>query len=167
MTAGLLFPVAGWVRSDARPFANDPFQLGIASGDPWPDGVVLWTRLAPNPLQGGGMPAQNVPVKWEVATDERMQNVVAKGRATARPEWGHSVYVEVRGLQPARWYWYRFTVDAGSSPIGRTRTAPARNAKNDRMNFAFVSCQHYETGYYTAYKHLAADDLDLVIHLGD
>ncbi|MBL8204128.1 MAG: alkaline phosphatase D family protein [Blastocatellia bacterium] len=166
MTA-MLLPMAGWVKSDAMSFANDPFQLGIASGDPWPDGVVLWTRLAPNPLQGGGMPAQNVPVQWEVATDERMQNVVAKGRATARPEMGHSVHVEVRGLQPARWYWYRFTVDAGSSPIGRTRTAPASNAKNDRMNFAFVSCQHYETGYYTAYKHLAADDLELVFHLGD
>ena len=165
--ATLMAPLAGWARSDGMRFADDPFQLGIASGDPWPDGVVLWTRLAPNPLQGGGMPAQNVPVKWEVATDERMQNVVAKGRATARPEWGHSVHVEVRGLQPSRWYWYRFTVDAGASPIGRTRTAPARNANNDRMNFAFASCQHYETGYYTAYKHLAADDLDLVIHLGD
>ncbi len=165
--ASLLAPYAGWARNDALYFANDPFSLGIASGDPWPDSVVLWTRLAPDPLHGGGMPAQNVSVRWEVATDERMQNVVAKGRETARPESGHSVHVEVRGLQPARWYWYRFTVDAGSSPIGRTRTAPASNAKNDRMNFAFVSCQHYETGYYTAYKHLAADDLELVFHLGD
>jgi alkaline phosphatase D len=165
--ASLLSPIAGWARSDAMAFADDPFQLGIASGDPWADSVVLWTRLAPDPLNGGGMPARNVPVKWEVATDERMQTVIARGTATAKPEAGHSVHVEVKGLQPARWYWYRFTVDAGTSPIGRTRTAPAINANNDRLNFAFASCQHYEMGYYTAYQHLAQDDLDLVLHLGD
>jgi alkaline phosphatase D len=166
-SAMLLFPRAGWVRSDALTFADDPFSLGIASGDPWSESVVLWTRLAPDPVNGGGMPAKKVPVKWEVATDERMQKVVAKGTATAVPESGHSVHVEVSGLKPAQWYWYRFTVDAASSPIGRTRTAPAKDAQNDRLNFAFASCQHYETGHYTAYKYLAADDLDLVFHLGD
>lgn len=165
--ASLLLPTAGWAKSDALTFADDPFSLGVASGDPWADSVVLWTRLAPDPLNGGGMPAKNVPVKWEVATDEKMQKVVASGTAIATPELGHSVHVEVFGLKPARWYWYRFTVDVGSSPVGRTKTAPALNARNDRLNFAFVSCQHYETGYYTAYKHLAADDLDLVLHLGD
>ncbi len=165
--ASLLYPVAGWSKSDALKFASDPFSLGIASGDPWANSVVLWTRIAPDPLNGGGMLQQKVPVKWEVATDERMQKVVAKGTATAEPEWGHSVHVEVTGLQPARWYWYRFTVDAGSSPIGRTRTAPAQNARNNRMNFAFASCQHYEYGYYTAYKHMADENLDLVVHLGD
>jgi alkaline phosphatase D len=165
--ATLAFPVAGWVRSDALRFADDPFSLGVASGDPWADSVVLWTRLAPDALSGGGMPARNVPVKWEVATDERMQKVVASGTAVASPALGHSVHVEVFGLRPARWYWYRFTVDVGASPVGRTRTAPALNARNDEMKFAFASCQHYETGYYTAYKHLAADDLDLVLHLGD
>jgi alkaline phosphatase D len=165
--ATLAFPVSGWVRSDALRFADNPFSLGVASGDPWADSVVLWTRLAPDALNGGGMPARNVPVKWEVATDERMQKVVASGTAVASPTLGHSVHVEVFGLRPARWYWYRFTVDAGASPIGRTRTAPALNARNDEIKFAFASCQHYETGYYTAYKHLAADDLDLVLHLGD
>ncbi len=165
--ASLLFPTAGWAKSDGLNFAADPFSLGVASGDPWPNGVVLWTRLAPDPLNGGGMPAKSVPVKWEIATDEKMQNVVAKGTATATPEFGHSVHVEATGLKPATWYWYRFTMDGGSSPIGRTRTAPALNAANNRLNFAFVSCQHYETGYYTAYKHLAQDDLDLVLHLGD
>lgn len=148
-------------------FNDDPFTLGIASGDPWPNSVVLWTRLAPDPLNGGGMPAKSVPVRWEVATDERMQRVIASGTATATAEFGHSVHVEVNGLQPSRWYWYRFSVDAGSSPVGRTRTAPAANAQNDRFNFAFASCQHYETGYYTAYKYMAEEDLDLVIHLGD
>jgi alkaline phosphatase D len=168
--AALVFPVAGWAKHDALSFADDPFSLGVASGDPWANSVVLWTRLAPDPLNGGGMPAKNVPVKWEVATDEKMRKIVAQGTAAATPEFGHSVHVEVMGLKPATWYWYRFTVDAGSSPIGRTRTAPAMsslNAKNERLNFAFVSCQHYETGYYTAYKHLCADDLDLVVHLGD
>jgi len=165
--SALLFPIASWAKSDALIFADDPFSLGVASGDPWADSVVLWTRLAPDPLNGGGMPAKNVPVKWEVAADERMQKVVASGTATATPQFGHSVHVEVRGLKPAQWYWYRFTVDAGSSPIGRTRTAPALNARNDRMNFAFASCQHYEYGFYTAYKHMAAEDLDLVVHLGD
>ena len=161
------FPVAGWAKRDALNFADDPFSLGVASGDPWADSVVLWTRLAPDPLNGGGMPAKNIPVKWEISTDEKMQKVVASGTATAAPALGHSVHVEVAGLKPATWYWYRFTVDAGPSPVGRTRTAPVLNARNDRMNFAFVSCQHYETGYYTAYKHLSADDLDLVVHLGD
>jgi alkaline phosphatase D len=161
------WPVAGWAKSDTVYFADDPFSLGLASGDPWPDSVVLWTRLAPDPLNGGGMPDRDVPVKWEVATDERMQSVVARGTTMASPRWGHSVHVEVKGLLPARWYWYRFTVDAGPSPVGRTRTAPAANARNDRMNFAFVSCQHYETGYFTAFRYLAAEDLDLVLHLGD
>ncbi len=161
--ASAIFPI----KNDTLTLADNPFTLGVASGDPWPDGVVLWTRLAPEPLHGGGMPNQVVPVKWEVATDERMQKVVARGTVTARPESGHSVHVEVHGLQPSRWYWYRFTVDSGSSPIGRTRTAPALNASNDRLNFAFVSCQHYEYGYFTAYKHLAQEDLDLILHLGD
>lgn len=165
--ASTIFPFAGWSKNETLTFAGNPFTLGIASGDPWPDGVVLWTRLAPDPLHGGGMPNQVVPVKWEVAADERMQKVVARGTVVARPETGHSVHVEVRGLQPSRWYWYRFTLDAGSSPVGRTRTAPALNASNDRLNFAFVSCQQYEFGYFTAYRHLAQDDLDLVLHLGD
>jgi len=165
--AALIHPVAGWTKNDGLSFADDPFSLGVASGDPWESGVVLWTRLAPDPLNGGGMPAQPVPVKWEVATDDRMQKVVAKGTAMAEPAWGHSVHVEVSGLKPARWYWYRFTVDAGSSSIGRTRTAPETSARNDQFRFAFASCQHYETGFYAAYRHMSDEDLDLVIHLGD
>ena len=165
--ATAIFPFPGWGKNETPTMAGNPFTLGIASGDPWPDGVVLWTRLAPDPLNGGGMSNRIVPVKWEVATDEQMQKIVARGTSMARPEMGHSVHVEVHGLQPSRWYWYRFTVDAGSSPVGRTRTAPALNASNDRLNFAFVSCQHYEVGHFTAYKHLAQDDLDLVLHLGD
>ena len=91
----LLFPTAGWAKSDALNFADDPFSLGVASGEPWANSVVLWTRLAPKPLEGGGMPKKNVPVKWEIASDEQMQKVVAKGTAIAAPEFGHSVHVVV------------------------------------------------------------------------
>jgi alkaline phosphatase D len=96
-----------------------------------------------------------------------MQRVVASGTALARPESAHAVHVDVAGLRPGRTYWYRFSVDDGSSPIGRTRTAPVAGANNASLDFAFVSCQHYENGHYTAYQHLAEEDLELVLHLGD
>ncbi|MEP7271492.1 MAG: alkaline phosphatase D family protein [Acidobacteriota bacterium] len=169
--SAFLIPIAGatagWTKNDSTRFADNPFSLGVASGDPRPDGVVLWTRLAPDPLNGGGMPATRVPVAWELARDERMQQIVAKGKVSAVPESAHSVRVEVEGLKPEQWYWYRFTVDAGASVVGRTRTAPAAHAQNEQLKFAFASCQHYETGHYNAYRHLAQDDLDLVFFLGD
>jgi len=148
-------------------FSDHPFKLGVASGDPSPTGVVLWTRLAPEPLAGGGMPPVNVAVKWEVATDEAMQKVVRKDIAVATPQLGHAVHAEVKGLKPDRWYWYRFSVGNELSRVGRTRTFPARFALPGKLRFAFASCQHYETGYYTAYQHMAQEDLDLVVHLGD
>ncbi|HEU4371803.1 MAG TPA: alkaline phosphatase D family protein [Methylomirabilota bacterium] len=165
--AHVMAPVAR--RAGARPrFASTPFTLGVASGYPLPTGVALWTRLAPAPLQpGGGMPREVVPVEWEVAGDERMTAVVQRGAAAAAPEWAHAVHVEVEGLQPARWYWYRFRAGGEVSPVGRTRTAPAANATVDRLRFAFASCQHYEQGYYGAYHRMLADDLDLIVHLGD
>ena len=159
--------IGSWVRTDSLNFLADPFSLGVASGDPEQDSVVLWTRLAPDPLNGGGMPSAPVTVNWEIATDERMQKVVAKGRTQAEPASAHSVHVEVSGLKPAQWYWYRFMVDGATSPVGRTRTAPRRNAPIDRINFAFASCQHYENGFYHAYRNMAQDDLDIVFHLGD
>jgi alkaline phosphatase D len=165
---------AGLLLSDpvstlaAKPrFAADPFSLGVASGDPWADSVVLWTRLAPDPLNGGGMPPRGAEVQWEVASDEQMRKIVARGKTVARPELGHSVHVEVFGLEPARSYWYRFTAGDAASPIGRTRAAPALDARPERLALAFASCQHYETGFYTAYKHMLAEDLDLVVFLGD
>jgi len=156
-------------RAGAQPrFAASPFTLGVASGYPLPSGVVLWTRLAPAPLQpGGGMSPEVVPVEWEVASDDRMGQVVQRGTATATPEWAHSVHVEVEGLEPGRWYWYRFRAGGQVSVVGRTRTAPAGNAAVDRLRFAFASCQQYEQGYYGAYHRLLADDLDLVVFLGD
>jgi alkaline phosphatase D len=147
--------------------SNNPFTLGVASGDPLPDGVVLWTRLAPDPLNGGGMPSQNVEVEWQVAEDEGMRRIVKQGREIASPALGHSVHADVRGLKPARWYWYRFKTGAQTSIIGRTRTAPDARARLDKLSFAFASCQNYQDGYYTSHGHMAEEELDLVIHLGD
>lgn len=148
-------------------FAANPFSLGVASGDPGPDGVVLWSRLAPDPLNDGGMTRDAVSVRWEVATDEAMRSVVKRGTATARPDLGHSLHVEVDGLRPSAWYWYRFDVGGESSQIGRTRTAPAANTIPSRFRFAFASCQHREAGHFTAYEHLAREDVELIAHLGD
>jgi alkaline phosphatase D len=153
----------------AKPsFAADPFQLGVASGDPAADGMVLWTRLAPRPLEpAGGMSPDNIEVAWEVAADESMRNVVSRGNTVASPNLAHSVHVEVHDLEPSRWYWYRFRAGDAESPIGRTRTLPAADAIPKELRFAFASCQHYEAGLYTAYEHMAKDDIELVFHLGD
>lgn len=148
-------------------FPSSPFTLGVASGDPTPDGVVLWTRLAPEPLTGGGMPPEAVEVRWQIATDDGMRDVVQQGRTLASPELAHSIHVEVEGLDAGRWYWYRFDVGGDESPVGRTRTAPQANADVDRLRFAFASCQHYEHGLFTALQHLSEEDVDLVVHLGD
>jgi alkaline phosphatase D len=144
-----------------------PFACGIASGDPTPTGVVLWTRLAPEPLTGGGMPDENVEVSWQIAHDEGMTKVVQKGTAVASPELAHSVHVEAEGLEPGRGYFYQFKVGNETSPVGRTRTAPAAGSTPERLRFAFASCQHYESGLYTAYEHMAKAPLDLIVHLGD
>ena len=158
-----------WAQVDARPrFSADPFSLGVASGYSAPDGMVLWTRLAPEPLApDGGMGRSAVDVKWEIAEDDAMRRIVASGTSRAEAAWGHSVHVEVQGLQPARPYWYRFTAGDAVSEVARTRTAPAINALSDRLRFAFASCQQYEQGYFGAYRHLVQDDPDLVVFLGD
>ena len=149
-------------------FAKDPFTLGVASGYPRPGSVTLWTRLAPvGAAPGGGMAPEVVPVAWEIARDEAMKNVAASGTAYAAPEWAHAVHVEPAGLQPNRPYWYRFRAGEAQSPVGRTRTAPGPQSKPARLRFAFASCQQYEQGYYGAYRHMAADQPDLVLHLGD
>ncbi|MFI7668290.1 alkaline phosphatase D family protein [Nocardia sp. NPDC049526] len=157
-------------RFRAPRWLGDPFTLGVASGDPLPDGVVLWTRLAPDPLAPdglGGMAQHPVTVEYEVAHDEQFQQVVARGTAVATRELAHSVHPEVRGLEPNRWYFYRFRAGSAISPIGRTRTAPPLGQPTARMRFAFASCQSWASGYYTAYEHMSAEDLDLVVHLGD
>ena len=159
-----LMPRKTWAQPR---FGAYPFALGVASGAPRADGAVLWARLAPEPLAGGGMPRENVELAWELAADEGFRDIVRTGTATATPELGHSVHVELTRLEPARWYWYRFATGDAVSPVGRTRTAPAPDTALERLRFAFASCQQYEQGYYAAHRHLAAEDLDLVVFLGD
>ncbi|MFF1606661.1 alkaline phosphatase D family protein [Amycolatopsis sp. NPDC058278] len=154
----------------AAPPIRDPFQLGIASGDPLPDSVVLWTRLAPSPLNSdgfGGMPDATYAVDWEIANDEAFSSVVQRGSVNAVSASGHSVHIEPIGLQPAREYFYRFKSSGYISPVGRTRTAPAAGAAVNQLKYCFSSCQHWEEGYFHAYKGIVADDPDLVLFLGD
>uniref|UniRef100_UPI00082AA82C alkaline phosphatase D family protein n=1 Tax=Actinomadura kijaniata TaxID=46161 RepID=UPI00082AA82C len=150
--------------------AADPFTLGVASGDPEPDGFVLWTRLALNPLAEdglGGMPFVDFPVQWQVATDERFRRVVRQGTARARAAAAHSVHVELEGLRPGHEYWYRFRVGRHVSPAGLTRTSPHPASYGGALAMAFVSCSQFEQGWFTAYRRLAEDHPDLVLHLGD
>lgn len=159
-------PEASPVRDPAK--AGKLFSLGVASGDPLPDGVVLWTRLAPEPFEkDGGMGTALVDVQWDVASDAQMSAIAQSGTATAGPDWAHSVHVEVSHLEPDRWYWYRFRVGDAQSPIGKTRTAPAAGTTVDHFRFAFASCQRWDHGLYTAYRDMAEQDVDLVVHLGD
>jgi alkaline phosphatase D len=154
---------------ETRPrWRADPFSLGVASGYPSPSSVVLWTRLAPEPSQpGGGLDPVPVSVRWEIAHDEAMRSIAASGTTLASPDWAHAVHVEVRALEPGRWYWYRFAAADAQSPVGRTRTAPPAGTLDPRLRFVFASCQHYEQGYYGAWRHAAADAPDLVAFLGD
>jgi alkaline phosphatase D len=168
VAAALLSTRARGAATTGPKFSAYPFSLGVASGDPLPDSVVLWTRLAPKPRKpGGGLAPEPIEVSWQVTEDEAMTRVVQRGTVAATPAWGHSVHVEVSGLQPARWYWYQFKAGTEVSPKGRTRTAPPAGTAPDRLRFAFASCQNYGIGYYTAYEHMAREDLDLVVHLGD
>src|SRR2546426_938612 len=142
-------------------FDSYPFTLGVASGYPSPGSVVVWTRLV------GDLDPVAVPVRWELAADEAMKSIIFSGVTSAEAEWAHAVHVEVPGLAPDRWYWYRFTAGDARSPIGRTRTAPAAAAPTQRLRFAFASCQQYEQGFFGAYRHIVADQPDLVAFLGD
>jgi alkaline phosphatase D len=156
-------PAAGRAR-----FASYPFTLGVASGDPLPDGVVLWTRLAPDPLADdgrGGLPERRYTVRWEVAEDEAFRRRVAAGRRRAVPELGHAVHAEVSGLAPGREYFFRFIAGDEVSPVGRTRTAPA--GRVDQVRLGLASCQAWVGGRYAAYRTMAEEDLDLVVHVGD
>ena len=149
-------------------FSANPFSLGVASGDPAHDSVVLWTRLAPRPLDpDGGMPAEAVTIGWQVATDETMADVVASGEAVAEPAFGHSIHVELEGLDPARDYWYRFFIGDWETSVARTRTTPEPSAMADRLVLGHVSCQRYDAGHWTAFDDLATHDLDAVVHCGD
>ena len=153
-----------WSWSQPPALGTTPFVLGVASGDPTPDGVVLWTRLL---FSEPGHALMAHTVRWEVAHDERFARIVQKGEATALPALGHSVHVELRGLAPDRWYHYRFMLGGAASTTARTRTAPAPGDMPAALRVAFASCQRWEHGHYAAWRHLAADQPDLVLFLGD
>ncbi|WP_373487119.1 alkaline phosphatase [Blastomonas sp.] len=162
-----LIAAPGILRAQSL-FRTFPFALGIASGDPAPDGFVIWTRLAPDPLEAhGGMVMVPMEVTWDVASDDRFATIVANGTVVARPEMAHAVHVEVGGLQPNRPYWYRFSAGGERSFSGKARTLPAVGATVNRLKFGVVGCQNYEDGYFGAYNHLAREELDFVFHYGD
>lgn len=155
-------------EAQARPrLRKNPFTLGVASGDPTPSGIVLWTRLAPEPTDPTALGRFPIPVRWRVASDDRLRRVVAQGVALAPAELAHSVHVEVEGLKPGRDYFYRFDTGGEESPIGHFRTAPAAHEWLHELQFAFVTCQDWPSGFYTAYRDMLQHDLDLVLHLGD
>lgn len=156
----LWLPRGAW--SQASRFTSDPFALGVASGSPLHDSVVLWTRLV-SPALGNDA----VTVQWEVAHDEAFSRIVQRGQAQALAELAHSVHAEVTGLEPDRWYFYRFTAGGVVSPVGRTRTFPAPDAVVQSLRFAYASCQRWEHGYFSAYRHMREENLDAVIFLGD
>jgi alkaline phosphatase D len=171
--------MAGWTAPDAsafplperygrKPIDGYPFTLGVASGDPSPHSVVLWTRLVPNPLVvGGGMRPERYGVRYEVALDEGFRRVIRRGTVPAVPDEAHSARTEIHDLSAAHEYFYRFKAGREISPVGRTRTAPEVGAAIESLRFAFVSCQNFSDGYFTPYADVVAQDLDAVIHLGD
>jgi alkaline phosphatase D len=144
-----------------------PFSLGVASGSPLPNAVILWTRILADPLDAAPPSPVAITVRWEVAEDEGFRRIAAKGSATALPALAHSVHVDATGLQPGRWYWYRFMLGDAVSPVGRTRTAPAPNTMPSMLKMAVASCQHWEFGSYGAHRHIARAAPDLVAFLGD
>lgn len=164
--AGFFAPVLARAQAVSR-FSAYPFTLGIASGSPTTTGFVLWTRLAPAPLAGGGMGAESVEVRWEVAHDEKFSRIAKQGMATAVAERAHTLHVEADGLEPGRGYFYRFIAGGEASAIGRARTAPAPEAPDATLRIALASCQHWEQGYFAAYRHIVDEAPDLVAFVGD
>lgn len=154
-------------RGDSLHLGGSLFSLGVVSGDPDANSVVLWTRLAPEPLSGGGMPHRPVRMQWEIAEDFGMTQVLRQGTQLALPRDGHALRVVARGLPSNRWLYYRFRALGETSRVGRTRTFPAWSDPLERMRCAVVSCQNYTEGFYPAYRDMLNQDLDFVIHTGD
>ena len=168
--SALWLPRSAW--SQPR-IGSNPFTLGVASGSPLHDSVVLWTRLLPADINSLG--TESVTVRWELAHDEQFKRVAHSGQAQATAQLGHSAHVEVGGLEPDRWYFYRFMLGGSNdgvgndwvSPTGRTRTLPAPDAPASSLRLAYASCQRWEHGHYSAWRHMQAEQLDLVLFLGD
>jgi alkaline phosphatase D len=168
MLAGASLLPAAHARQQAISFAANPFTLGVASGDPDASSVVIWTRLAPQPMAPDhGMPQEPVTVRWEVADDEGFTRIVRSGSADAHPQSAHAVHVEVDGLAAGRPYFYRFHAGNATSPVGRTRTTPARDANVASVRYVFSGCQQYMKGHYAAWRHAVAENPDFILFLGD
>jgi alkaline phosphatase D len=149
------------------PFTADPFTLGVASGDPLHDRVILWTRLCVEPTDVAATPAVEVELIWELAADDAFTDILQQGVVVATPDLGHAVHVDVDGLESQSVYWYRFRVGAFTSPVGRTKTLPCEDAEVASLRIGFGTCQRYSAGWYVAQRDMAAHDLDLVVFLGD
>ncbi len=162
--AALWLPRRAWAQAK---FSSNPFTLGVASGAPTADGVVLWTRLHLAGQLGTSLGKDSVTVAWEVAHDEAFSRIAQSGQAIASVDLAHSVHVEVAGLEPNRWYFYRFMAGDAQSAVGRTRTLPTPDAQVAKLRLAYASCQRWEHGYFSAYRHMAREQLDLVLFLGD
>ncbi|MFJ8443014.1 alkaline phosphatase D family protein [Kitasatospora griseola] len=170
LTAGALaLPLAAATAGSAAAAGGAQFLHGVASGDPLPDGILLWTRVTPGAtaVPGSGL-GPDTAVQWQLATDRAFAAVVASGTVTTTAATDHTVKADVRGLRPDTAYWYRFLAGDAVSPVGRTRTAPATDAAVDRLRLGVASCANWEAGYFSAYRHLAArGDLDVFLFLGD
>ncbi|MCU1496463.1 MAG: hypothetical protein JWM47_416 [Acidimicrobiales bacterium] len=146
----------------SAPTVDPAYPHGIASGDPRPDGTVIWTRVDPGADTGSG-----VEVTWEVAATDTFADVLRAGTATADATTDHTLHVSLSGLVADSWFHYRFTYDGHVSRAGRLRTAPPRGSSPDRLRFAFSSCQQINASHYVAHAAMAAEDLDFVVHYGD
>jgi alkaline phosphatase D len=156
-----------WAQTTVK-LSDNPFTLGVASGSPRHDSVVLWTRLhLVNVLGHSKLPSTPIAVQWQVASDEQFTQLLQQGSANALPELGHAVHVELNNLAPDRWFYYRFRVGDFTSVTGRSRTFPAPDALVSKLRFAYASCQRFETGYFSAYTHMLREQLDAVVFLGD
>jgi alkaline phosphatase D len=160
-------PWAGSAIAATPKFVNYPFSMGVASGDPTPEGFVLWTRLAPNPFEIEPFTNELVEVLVEIAEDDKFTKIIHRQTEFARPDTMHSVHAEIYGLPAGRTYFYRFRVGTIASPVGRTATAPMFAGQLDKLKCAWVSCSHYEQGYFSAYRDIAEQNPDLILELGD
>lgn len=165
LATGAYVPTQAQTATGPVAWSSNPFGLGVASGSPTADGVVLWTRIAPAALPADA--PHEIQMRWELALDAQFLQGVASGLAVAHAALGHSVHVEVAGLEPDRWYYFRFVCADAVSTVGRTRTLPAPAANVDALRLVYASCQKWEDGYFTAWKHAKADAPDLVVFLGD
>jgi alkaline phosphatase D len=165
-SSALLLAPFGRLAAQVR-FSAYPFELGVASGDPTADGFVIWTRLAPEPLEPEQLGRVTFEVDWEVAEDASFARIVARGSNFAPAHLAHSVHAEVTGLQPGSEYFYRFRLGRYESQVGRAITLPAADSSPERIRFDFCCCAHYEQGFFSAYRYMAQDKPDLIFELGD